>query len=332
MDLESRVLAGNPLGDPATRQLAVYRPPSGVTEGKPLLLHLPGFTGAGWLEAQRERMYSESLFRVFDRLVTSGRCGEAVLIAPDCATLLGGSQYVNSSATGRYEDYVMDEVLPWAKETLHTGPTGILGQSSGGFGALHLAMNHPDQFQAVGSSAGDMAFDLCFLLEIPRAVRRIREAGGPEELLGRLIEEPGLLRSPTDPTVSALILLAMGACYSPRSGEGAAFDLPFDVDTGEIVLEIWERWLRFDPVTRLKEESTQAALRRLRSVHVTASRADEWYLDLAARRFARVASMHGVPVIHEEFEGGHFDRSPRFEALFRRMVEALTRSSEGAVP
>ncbi len=331
IDFESKVLDGNPLGDPVTRQVAVYRPPSGVTEGKPLLLHLPGFTGAGWVEAQRERLYSESLFRVFDRLVRDGRCAEAVLLAPDCVTLLGGSQYVNSSATGRYEDHVMDEILPWARETLQTGPIGVLGQSSGGFGALHLAINHPDQFQAVGSSAGDMAFDLCFGTEIPRAIRRIRDARGPEEFLGRLIEEPGFLRSPMEPTGSALILLAMGACYSPHPGEGAAFDLPFDLETAELIPEVWERWLRFDPVERLREESTRSALRGYRSVHVTASRAVEWYLDLAARRFARRDKQYDVPVVHEEFEGGHFDRIPRFEALFRRMVGVLSGSMTGPV-
>lgn len=89
--LESEVLRGNPWGDPAVRDIAYYLPPSGRTEGLPLLVHLPGFVRAGWMEFQRRGPFQESLIQLLDRLVRTGECPEAVLVAPDCLTALGGS-------------------------------------------------------------------------------------------------------------------------------------------------------------------------------------------------------------------------------------------------
>jgi hypothetical protein len=47
----------------------------------------------------------EDLKRRLDRLIASGKCPPVIVVAPDCLTRLGGNQYINSSATGRYEDY-----------------------------------------------------------------------------------------------------------------------------------------------------------------------------------------------------------------------------------
>jgi pimeloyl-ACP methyl ester carboxylesterase len=323
-EFDSRVLEGNPLGDPVRRKVAYYTPPSGETEGKPLLVILTGFTGSGWMHFLPAGFLGEALYQKFDRLVRDRVCGEAVLVAPDCITSLGGSQHVNSSATGRYEDYVVKEIVPWAREKFHTGSTGVLGQSSGGFGALHLAIEHPDLFQAVGSSSGDMAFEHCYLPDIPKAVNEFKKVGGPEEFLAKMFEEPGTLKGPTDPSGSAINMLAMAACYSPRDSEPGEFDLPFDPMSGEMIPITWDRWLAFDPVRRLSTRKGKEALLRLRLVHVTASSPDEYALDIGARIFAAAASRQGVPVVHEEFVGGHFTSGPRFETLFTRMVGALT--------
>jgi pimeloyl-ACP methyl ester carboxylesterase len=321
---ESPVLKGNPWGDPHIRDIAYYVPPSGKTEGLPLLVHLPGFTGAGWMDFLRKGLYQETVIQLLDRMIRSGDCPEAVLIAPDCLTVLGGSQYVNSSATGRYADYVAREVVGWAKEKFRTGPTGVLGQSSGGFGALHLGMEYPDVFEAVGSSAGDAAFEYSYQPDFPRAFREYRKAGGPEKWLGRLFTDPSILKGPTDASGAALETLAMAACYSPRLDSPGSFDLPFDLETGFLLPEIWDRWLAFDPVRRLADPKARQALLGMRSVHVTGSDADEWFLDVGARMFAAEARRVGLSVRHDEFAGSHFARNPRYVALYSTMIPALT--------
>jgi enterochelin esterase family protein len=330
--LESRALKGNPLGDPTRRRVGVYTPPTGKTEGKPLLVLLSGFTGAGWMNFREPGFLGEALYQRLDRLVRSGACGEAVVVAPDCLTSIGGSQYVNSSAVGNYQDYVVNEVIPWARRKFRTGYTGVLGQSSGGFGALHLALERPDMFQAAGSSSGDMAFEYCYLPDIPKAFREIRKAGGPEAFLSELFSDPTVLKGPLDFSGSALNMIAMAACYSPRAGEPGAFDLPFDLESGRLLPEVWERWLAFDPVRRISTELGAMALKRLKLVHVTASTPDEWCLDVGARIFAAEAKRQGIAVLHQEFEGGHFASGPRFEALFTRMIAVLSGATEIPVP
>jgi hypothetical protein len=73
----------------------------------------------------------------------------------------------------------------------------------------------------------------------------------------------------------------------------------------------------------------KAALLRPRLVHVTGSTADEWMLDQGARWFAAAARRAGVPVVHDEFDGGHFTRNPRFTAIFSKMLAALAPGTPG---
>jgi pimeloyl-ACP methyl ester carboxylesterase len=319
----SRVLRDNPLGDPVVRQEVVYTPPSGETRGKPLLVYLAGFLGAGWNTFVTGQPFGESLVQRVDRLMRHRECPEAVLLAPDCLTTLGGSQYVNSPATGRYEDHVMDELLPWARAKYGTGPVALFGQSSGGFGALHLALQRPGALEAVGSSAGDMSFEYCYLPEFPRAIRHLRSAGGVDRFLRGLLATPPTSLSPSMGFAAALDVVAMSSCYSPVEEEPGAFELPFDPGSGAIRPEVWERWMTFDPCRRLRVEKDVQAFRRLRLLLLNASGQDEWGLDVAAFRFAEEAKRRGLSAEYREYPGGHFDKGPRLEDLVRRLAQTL---------
>jgi len=43
-----------------------------------------------------------------DRLISERKCDQMILVLLDCFTRFGGNQYINSTATGRYEDYIVD--------------------------------------------------------------------------------------------------------------------------------------------------------------------------------------------------------------------------------
>jgi len=323
--LESHVLAGNPWGDPTLRDLPVYLPPSGKSEGLPLLVLLSGYTGSGWIHFDRPRFLRSSIVRRFDHLVRTGAAPEAVMIAPDCVTLLGGSQYLNSSATGRYEDYVVQELLPWVRQRYGTGPSAVLGTSSGGYGALVLALHHPDLFRAAGSNAGDAGFEYCYLPEFPAAFRSLRRAGGPEAFLRRALSEPISNFGPANPDMQAFEMMAYASAYSPVPDRPGEFELPIDLTTGALREDVWSRWLACDPVRMVRTPAYSAALRQLAYVYVDGGIRDEYNLDLGACLFAAEAKVQGGHVDHEEFDGVHGDGVPRYDVMIPRLLRALGR-------
>jgi len=326
----SRLLEGNPWGDPTERDLPVYVPPSGQTEGRPLLLLLSGYTGAGWLHFQRPRYLQESIVGRLDRLIRTGEAPEAVMVAPDCLTTLGGSQYLDSPATGMYEQYIVREILPWVREKYRTGPVAALGTSSGGYGALSLGLRYPEIVRAVGSNAGDAYFEYTYLPEFATAVREIRKAGGPEALLRRFLSAPVSGFGPHLPIVKGLEMMAYASCYSPIAAEPGRFELPFDLDSGELRDDVWRRWLDLDPVRMVTAEPYRTAARRLGLLYVDGGIRDEFALDIGARVFAAKARSVGARVDLEEFDGIHSDSGPRYDVMIPRLLAALGAPPGGA--
>jgi pimeloyl-ACP methyl ester carboxylesterase len=330
--LESRVLAGNPWGDPVERDLPVYLPPSGNTSGRPLLVLLSGYTGSGWSHFQKGRYLEDSIVGRLDRLVRTGAAAETVMVSPDCLTTLGGSQYLNSTATGRYEDYVVEEVVPWVQKRYGTGPTAVLGTSSGGYGAFVLALRHPDLFRALASNAGDAYFEYCYPPEFPVTFREIRREGGPEAFLRRVFERPISGFGPANPVAQALSTFGYASCYSPVTAEPGRFDLPFDLDTGALRPEVWSQWLAWDPVRMVEIPRYAEAARRLAYIYVDGGLRDEYGLDVSARIFAAAARRHGAKVELEEYDGIHADRGPRYDIMIPRLLTALGFPAPASTP
>ena len=88
----------------------------------------------------------------------------------------------------------MREVVPFLKERYRTGPCAVVGTSSGGYGALSLALRYPDLFPAAGSNAGDAFFEDLLPARVPGGVPRDSRRGRP-----RGTPPPGSL--PTDKRV-----------------------------------------------------------------------------------------------------------------------------------
>ena len=108
----SRILKGNPLGDPSEREFPVYLPPSyGMSDKRfPVVFLISGFTGKGIMQLN-ESFLSENIKQRLDRLISTKKMKEMIVVMPDCITKYGGSQFINSEATGNYEDYIIKEGL-----------------------------------------------------------------------------------------------------------------------------------------------------------------------------------------------------------------------------
>jgi hypothetical protein len=324
--VHSELLEGNPLGDPARRPLYVYRSPGVEPESAqrvPSVYLIQGYSGQVdmWLG---RAAFESTLVERLDEMFAAGECPDAVVVFVDAWTSLGGSQFLNSSSTGQYLDYLCDEIVPFVDARYPTlgarEHRGIAGKSSGGYGAMVVPMLRPDVFGALASHAGDALFECCYLRDFPVIARRLRDDfdGSFEVLRRRLAEEPSFNWSRYGEAIS---LYAYACAYTPdpqRPGEAL---LPFDTATGRLNQEVWERWLALDPV-RMAEPYADA-LRSMRRIYLDAGKQDEFFLDLGAQAFAAELTRLGIEHTLELFEGTHGGISYRYPGAVRELVLAL---------
>ena len=110
LEVDSRALSGNPLGDAARRLVIAYLPPGHGAAPLPAVYFLHGFTGSarGWTNTS---VFAPTVPERIDALVASGAVPPFVGVFPDGMTALGGTQWTNASAVGRYQDYVAEDVV-----------------------------------------------------------------------------------------------------------------------------------------------------------------------------------------------------------------------------
>jgi enterochelin esterase-like enzyme len=328
--VESELLAGNPLGDPARRPLYVYRTPAVEARGEteaPLVYDVPSvyvlqaFGGQldRWLA--RDALQPTAIERL-DAMFAASELPEAVVVFVDAWTSLGGSQFLNSPATGRYLDYLCDEVVPFVDARYPTDPArrGITGHSSGGYGALVVPMLRPGVFSALYARAPDALFEYCHLPTFAAAVRALRDHFGGsltrfrEAFAAREGFDPGRLW----PLIE---VCAYASAYSPDLTGSGEFRLPFDARTGRLDEEVWAQWLAWDPVRMVAGHAE--GLRGLRRVGLEAGRWDEAHLDLGAQALSAELSAASVEHTLELFDGGHGGVAHRFPPAVGELLVAL---------
>ena len=319
---ESQALVGNPLNDPTTRRVPVYLPP-GYSEDAahyPVVYMLAPFAGRG-LKMLNDALWDENIQERMDRLIAAGRVQPIILVLPDSSTRFGGSQYLNSTATGNYEDHILElvEYIDGKYRTIADREhRAVAGRSSGGFAATLFGMRHPEVFGLVADHSGDKYFEMVYRHDFPSFLRYYDKAG--EEGVRELLADPGLaLRKGV--SFHALNIAAMAACYSPNPDAPLGFDLPFDLKTGELRPAVWARWTAWDPVNLVAEHTE--ALRSLKLLFFDCGKYDEYSLLYGARIFAERLQAHDVLFHYEEFEGGHRNIQYRYDVSLCAISSAM---------
>jgi hypothetical protein len=325
---ESDALRGNPLGDPHVRPLWVYLPPGYDDEPDrryASIYMIQGLTGQ--LDMWRNRTaFRRNFPELADDLFAAGDAPPCILVWVDCWTSLGGSQFLDSPGTGKYHTYLCDEVVPWVDARYRTVKgaqgRGIAGKSSGGYGAMVTPMLRPDLFGGLATHAGDALFENCYLPEFRESARALREEydGSYDRFWADFRSRPALTKASDSVLLNSW---CMAACYS--ADEDGTVHVPFDVDTGELIPDVWDRWLAWDPVRMAPRHADE--LRSLRAVYIDSGTKDEWYLDLGAEAFRRALAELGVTDMHFElFDAGHMGIEYRYPLSLRYLAERLSPS------
>jgi S-formylglutathione hydrolase FrmB len=354
LEHRSKVLADNPLGDPHVRRLAVWLPPQydrrrgGPGERFPVLLDMVGFTGSGPAHLNW-KPFSENLAERAARLIHDERMGPVILVMPDCFTSLGGNQYVNSSAIGRYADYLVGEIVPFVDREFRTLASrehrGCFGKSSGGYGAIIHGMRYARHWGAIADHSGDAYFEFIYHCDWPNTLNVLAKYREPARKPGRqspaeiLRGDRRLAQGLDDgrakrfleamwakPKLShaegmAIMNVCMAATYDPDPKAPLGFRFPFHLETGEAVPGRWRRWQRHDPVNLV--ERYRGNLRKLRGIYIDCGWRDQFHIHYGTRLLSKRLAAAGIEHRYEEFDDDHSDVDYRMDVSLPFLYRAL---------
>jgi S-formylglutathione hydrolase FrmB len=351
VEFDSKILRDNPLGDPHLRRFPVWLPPqySSGPAGKhfPVLFDLVGYTGAGPSHTNWKN-FSENVPEQLARLVHEKKMAPAIVVFPDCFTALGGNQYINSSAIGRYADYLTKELIPFIDGEFRTlarrDSRACFGKSSGGYGAIVHGMRYAEYWGAVADHSGDAYFDFVYRSDWPNSLnvlaryrepafkegkyrpktpRKGHKPGYDDGRVRRFLEKIWNNPKPTGSEVHTLMNVCMAATYDPDPKAPNGFRLPFDLETGELIESRWKRWLAHDPIHMVK--SHRAALKSLRGIYIDCGWRDQYHIHYGCRILSRELDRAGIKHVYEEFDDTHSGVDYRMDRSLPYLTRVLAK-------
>src|SRR6516165_7481612 len=153
--VHGKFLEGNLEGDSPDRDVAVYLPPNYARNRHrryPVVYFLHGYTdsSAEWYGPTKHWI---NLPTVLNRALAEPGNRDMIFVTPNAFTRYRGSFYSNSVTTGNWEDFIVDELVPYIDARYRTIPDvasrGLAGHSMGGYGAIRIGMRHPETFSSI---------------------------------------------------------------------------------------------------------------------------------------------------------------------------------------
>ena len=289
-------LKGNLLGDPTEQSVSIYLPPSydaSPATRFPTVYLLHGFTGTnkGWT-----RLHS-----MMDRLINNGKIRELIVVMPNGWNAYKGAFYSNSVVTGNWEDYIYRDLVQNIDTNYRTlarsDSRGIAGHSMGGYGAVTLAMKHPDVFGAVYAlSPCCLGMEADFTSENPAWLKTVR-----------LSAKDQLKAVPTSfEEFYQLAFVAVSAAFSPNPARGPFFvDFPYVERDGrlEVNQNIFALWRSKMPVYMVADN--KANLMKLRGIFIDYGEKEEFaHIRITSQQFSKSLAEHNIPHAFEVYAGG----------------------------
>ena len=231
-------LRGNLLGDTDVRLTSVYLPAAYAKNPQrrfPVLYLLHGFYADD--RAFIGGAYSNLNIRLaMDSLIATGKVRPMIVVTPSANNRFFGSFYVNSPATGSWEDFITHDLVRYMDRHFRTirsaASRGLAGHSMGGYGTLYIGMRHPEVFSSI------YALSPCCL--------DVGAAGIPN--LEPAWKKALAVRDTSDirrAGFMADLLLAQSAIYSPDASRAPLYiDLPYRLVADTLVIDsaVNARW------------------------------------------------------------------------------------------
>ncbi len=154
VDVPAPSLANSIIGEPAMQPVAVILPPSYATSDRRYPVAYYFASG----DQTPDRTDEDDLIELIaDKLTGQGAMQEMIIVVPGIRTVLGTEAIIaNSPITGNWEDYMVEDLVPFIDQNFRTLPQaasrGLAGGAQvGGLNVLNLALHHADVFSVVHS-------------------------------------------------------------------------------------------------------------------------------------------------------------------------------------
>jgi S-formylglutathione hydrolase FrmB len=292
-------LKDNLLGDPVEQTFEIYLPPSydaSPAKRFPTLYLLHGFIGTSKVWTK-----NMSLQSLMDEMIKSGKTREMIVVAPNGRNAYQGAFYTNSTVTGNWEDYIYRDLVQHVDATYRTiaraESRGIAGHSMGGYGAMSLAMKHPDVFSAVYSlSPCCLGMEGDFTSENPAWLKTVR------------LQSKGQLKARPDSFEEffQLAFVAVSSAFSPNPQRAPFYvDFPYQehggrLETNESAMAKWRAKMPLYMIDDNKEN-----LMKLRGIFIDYGEKEEFsHIRITSSQFSKALAERNIPHVFEVYPRG----------------------------
>lgn len=279
----------NDFGESPTRAVSVYLPPGyeGSSQRYPVVYYLHGFLN-------NHRLTPE-MIEVLDFAIATRRIRPFILVVSDQRTTYDGSFYSNSGIFGNWEDFTAFDLVKYMDDNYRTiadkDSRGITGHSMGGYGALKIAMHHPDIFNSVYALS-------------PGALTIVREYGPNSNTYRELagIETTEALAN----TYFAKVIVAFAKSWSPNPDNPPFYcDIPFEFEGDQLVAQpgVLEKWYANLPLHMIDDNLEN--LRKLKAIKLDWGRNAGERFTIQCDMFSQRLENVGIEHFAEEYIGTH---------------------------
>ncbi len=303
LKVNSPALAGNLLNEPSEQEVAVYLPP-GYDDAKatryPVLYLLHGIFG-GFTDWTRHW----DLRGAMDQGIAAGGT-PFIVVMPNGSNRLGGGFYLDSPVSGKWETYLVRELVPMIDRDFRTiaapQSRGLAGHSMGGFGAIRIGMRFPDVFgslYAMSPCCLDVVDDIGHGNQAWKTAAAFKTPAD----LGKALEENDFY---------PVAIYALASALSPNPNKPPFFvDLPIKSVRGELMPDdaTYELWRASLPMAQVSAH--RANLLRLRAIAIDYGTSDQFaHIITTTPAFSRELARLRIPHRLDVYDGDHREKIP----------------------
>ena len=115
--------------------------------------------------------------------------------------------------------------------------------------------------------------------------------------------------------------LCMAATYDPDPSAPMGFRVPFNMESGELIVARWKKWRAHDPINLVTKYRDN--LKSMRGIYVDCGWRDQYHIHYGSRILAKRLTAAGIAHTYEEFDDNHSDIDYRMDVSLPYLYRVL---------